>query len=70
MICGKPCGAGPKLIAFKVHGEEIAKTLQDPKYLPTQAIPVAEFVSKRVGCYVYQPAYGGISLASVCLKSS
>src|ERR1044072_8039602 len=28
--------------------KEIARTLQDPKYVPTQAIPVAEFVPEQV----------------------
>jgi ABC-type transport system substrate-binding protein len=27
-----------------------------------------EFVSSRVGCYVYQPAFGWMDLAAVCLK--
>ena len=27
-----------------------------------------EFVSSRVGCYIYQPAYGAMSLPAACLK--
>jgi hypothetical protein len=27
-----------------------------------------EFVSERVGCYSYQPAWGQMNLALVCLK--
>jgi hypothetical protein len=33
-------------------------------YNPT----VREFISKSVGCYVYQQAFGAMSLATACLK--
>jgi hypothetical protein len=33
-----------------------------------QTLNVREFVSKRVGCYVYQPASQGMDLAAACLK--
>ena len=33
-------------------------------YVPT----VREFVSSRVGCYVFQPAFALMDLANVCLK--
>jgi peptide/nickel transport system substrate-binding protein len=35
-----------------------------PLYVPT----VREFVSARVGCYVFQPVYAAMDLAHVCLK--
>jgi ABC-type oligopeptide transport system substrate-binding subunit len=33
-------------------------------YVPT----VRDFVSSRVGCYVFQPAWAAMDLAAVCLK--
>jgi hypothetical protein len=29
---------------------------------------VREFVSPRVGCYLYQPAFGVMDLAAACLE--
>src|SRR6476619_5774039 len=50
---------------------EIAKTLQDPKYLPTQAIPVAEFVSKKVKYAIaeHPQQYPGVSVESTFVRS-
>src|SRR3954449_6079580 len=51
--------------------EEIAKTLQDPKYLPTQAIPVAEFVSKKVKFDIaeHPQQFPGVSVQSTFVRS-
>src|SRR5262245_52521301 len=50
---------------------EIAKTLQDPKYLPTQAIPVAEFVSKTVKFDIaeHPQQFPGVSVQSTFVRS-
>ncbi len=50
---------------------EIAKTLQDPKYLPTQAIPVAEFVSKTVKFAIaeHPQQFPGVSVESAFVRS-
>ena len=50
---------------------EIAKTLQDPKYLPTQAIPVAEFVSKKVKYAIaeHPQQFPGVSVESTFVRS-
>ena len=37
-------------------------------WVVTNVSNVREFVSNRVGCYVYQPAYGAMSLVAACLK--
>jgi hypothetical protein len=29
---------------------------------------VREFVSSRVGCYIFQPAFGALDLAAACLE--
>ena len=51
--------------------KEIARTLQDPKYLPTQAIPVAEFVSKKVKFDIaeHPQQYPGVSVESTFVRS-
>jgi len=51
--------------------KEIAQTLRDPKYLPTQAIPVAEFVSKNVKFDIAEhPAdFPGVSVESTFVRS-
>jgi len=51
--------------------KEIAKTLQDPKYLPTQAIPVAEFVSKKVKFDIaeHPEQFPGVSVQSTFVRS-
>ncbi|HEX3299897.1 MAG TPA: penicillin-binding protein 2 [Actinomycetota bacterium] len=50
---------------------EIAKTLQDPKYLPTQAIPVAEFVPKNVKYAIaeHPQQFPGVSVESTFVRS-
>jgi penicillin-binding protein 2 len=50
---------------------EIAKTLQDPKYLPTQAIPVAEFVSKKVKFDIaeHPQQFPGVTVESTFVRS-
>jgi len=50
---------------------EIAKTLQDPKYLPTQAIPVAEFVPKKVKYAIaeHPQQFPGVSVESTFVRS-
>jgi len=52
--------------------KEIAQTLRDPKYLPTQAIPVAEFVSKNVKFDIAEhPAdFPGVSVESTFVRST
>ena len=51
--------------------KEIARTLQDPKYLPTQAIPVAEFVSKKVKFDIaeHPEDYPGVSVESTLVRT-
>src|SRR3954454_5844880 len=51
--------------------KEIARTLQDPKYLPTQAIPVAEFVSKKVKFDIaeHPEQFPGVSVQSTFVRS-
>jgi penicillin-binding protein 2 len=54
-----------------VSVKEIARTLQDPKYLPTQAIPVAEFVSKKVKFDIaeHPQDYPGVSVESTLVRT-
>jgi penicillin-binding protein 2 len=54
-----------------VSVQEIARTLQDPKYLPTQAIPVAEFVSKKVKFDIaeHPQDYPGVSVESTLVRN-
>src|SRR6478672_6130094 len=54
-----------------VSAKEIARTLQDPKYLPTQAIPVAEFVSKKVKFDIaeHPQDYPGVSVESTLVRT-
>ena len=40
----------------------------DPPWAPVMNNAAREFVSKSVGCYVYQPVYGRFDLAAVCKK--
>jgi len=50
---------------------EIAKTLQDPKYLPTQAIPVAELVPRKVKYAIaeHPQQFPGVSVESTFVRS-
>ena len=59
--------AGPK--RYSTYGSlDISITRDAAPWIVTNVANTREFVSSRVGCYVYQPAYGGISLAAACLK--
>jgi len=51
--------------------KEIARTLQDPKYVPTQAIPVAEFVPEQVKLAIseHPKEYPGVSVESTFVRS-
>jgi penicillin-binding protein 2 len=51
--------------------KEIARTLQDPKYVPTQAIPVAEFVSEDVKLAIaeHPKEFPGVSVESTFVRS-
>jgi penicillin-binding protein 2 len=51
--------------------KDIARILQDPKYLPTQAIPVAEFVSKKVKFDIaeHPEQYPGVSVETTFVRS-
>jgi len=51
--------------------KEIARTLQDPKYLPTQAIPVAEFVPEDVKLAIseHPKEFPGVSVESTFVRS-
>jgi ABC-type oligopeptide transport system substrate-binding subunit len=40
----------------------------DPPWAPVMNNAAREFVSKSVGCYVYQPVYGRLDLAAACKK--
>jgi len=51
--------------------KSIAKTLQSTQYLPTQAIPVAEFVSKKVKFAIreHQDQFPGVEVATTYVRS-
>ncbi len=51
--------------------QDIVKKLQDTKYLPTQAIPVAEFVPKEVKYYIdeHPDEFPGVEVLSTPVRS-
>jgi penicillin-binding protein 2 len=50
---------------------EIVAELQDPKYVPSQAIPVAEFVSKKVRFYVaeHPEQFPGVEVVETAVRT-
>ena len=57
---------------FRAAGRQVNErpggTRDGAPWAATNVANTREFVSSRVGCYVYQPAYGAMSLAAACLK--
>jgi peptide/nickel transport system substrate-binding protein len=54
---------------YRAYGNlDVAITRNAAPWAATNVANTREFVSSRVGCYVYQPAYGAMSLVTACLK--
>jgi penicillin-binding protein 2 len=51
--------------------KQIVKTLQDPKYVPSQSIPVVEFVSKKVQWFIkeYPERFPGVEVKTTYVRS-
>ena len=54
---------------YRAYGALDAQVARDDAPLAAFAVDnVAEFLSPRLGCAVFQPAYGGLSLGALCLR--